>query len=55
MLNRNYKKKGLITALKSMFNNKSCGHDGFTKEFYEHFLKNLKSDSQRSKKFVLFA
>ena len=28
--------KDLITALKSMPNGKSPGHDGLTKEFYEH-------------------
>ena len=34
--------KDLITALKSMPNGKSPGHDGLTKEFYEHFWGNLK-------------
>ena len=29
--------KDLITALKSMTIGKSPGHDGLTKEFYEHF------------------
>ena len=35
-------KKDLITALKSILNGKSCGHDGLTKEFYEHFWNDLK-------------
>ena len=34
--------KDLITALKSMPNGKCPGHDGLTKEFYEHFWDNLK-------------
>ena len=29
--------KDLVTALKSMPIGKSLGHDGLTKEFYEHF------------------
>ena len=31
--------KDLITALKSMPNGKSPGHDGLTKEFYEFYEK----------------
>ena len=34
--------KDLITALKSMPYGKSPGHDGLTKEFYEHFWDDLK-------------
>ena len=34
--------KDLITALKSMTIGKSPGHDGLTKEFYEHFWDDLK-------------
>ena len=34
--------KYLITALKSMPYGKSPGHDGLTKEFYEHFWDDLK-------------
>ena len=34
--------KDLITALKSIPNGKSPGHDGSTKEFYEHFWDDLK-------------
>ena len=34
--------KDLITALKRMSNGKSPGHDGLTKQFYEHFWDNLK-------------
>ena len=34
--------KDLITALKSMPIGKSPGHDGLTKEFYEHFWDDLK-------------
>ena len=34
--------KDLITALKDMPNGKSPGHDGLTKEIYEHFRDNLK-------------
>ena len=34
--------KDLITALKSMSNGKFPGHDGLTKEFYEHFWDDLK-------------
>ena len=34
--------KNLITALKSMPYGKSPGHDGLTKEFYEHFWDDLK-------------
>ena len=42
-----------MTALKSMPIGKSLGHDGLTKEFYEHFLDNLKSfiiDSSKQSK-----
>ena len=38
----NYRKKALITALKSMANGKSPGPDGLTKEFYEHFWDDWK-------------
>ena len=34
--------KDLITALKSMPYSKSPGHDGLSKEFYEHFWDDLK-------------
>ena len=34
--------KKTLAALKSMPNGKSPGHDGITKEFYEHFWDNLK-------------
>ena len=34
--------KDLMTALKSMLNGKYPGHNGSTKEFYEHFWDNLK-------------
>ena len=34
--------KDLITALKSMPYGKSPGHDGLTKEFYEHFWDDIK-------------
>ena len=34
--------KDLITALESMPNGKSPGHDGLTKEFYEHFCDDLR-------------
>ena len=34
--------KDLITALKSMPISKCPGHDGLTKEFYEHFSDDLK-------------
>ena len=34
--------KDLITAVKSMPNGKSLGHDALTKEFYEHFWDDLK-------------
>ena len=34
--------KDLITALKSMPNGKCPGHDGLTKEFYEHFWDDIK-------------
>ena len=34
--------KDLITALKSMSNGKSPGHDGLTKQFNEHFWDDLK-------------
>ena len=34
--------KDLITALESMPNGESPGHDGLTKEFYEHFCDDLK-------------
>ena len=34
--------KDLVTAFKSMLNGKSSGHDGSTKEFYEHFWDDLK-------------
>ena len=34
--------KDLITALKSMPNGKSPGHDGLTKEFYEQLWDDLK-------------
>ena len=36
------KEKDLITALKSMPNSISSGHDGLIKEFYEHFWDDLK-------------
>ena len=34
--------KELITALKSIPNDKSPAHDGLTKKFYEHFWDDLK-------------
>ena len=37
-----FTEKDLITALKSMPNGKFLGHDGFTNEFYEHLLDDLK-------------
>ena len=36
------KEKDLITALKSVPNSISSGHDDLTKEFYEHFWDDLK-------------
>ena len=39
---RELTEKDLITALKSMPNSKSPGHDGSTKKFYEHLWDDLK-------------
>ena len=42
ILEREITEKDVIIALKSMPNGKSPGHDGLTKEFYEHFWVDLK-------------
>ena len=41
MLGR-FNRKSLYDSLKSMKNDKSSGNSGFTKEFYETFLNELK-------------
>ena len=40
MSKRNYRKTS-VTAPKSMSNDKSPGHNGLTKKFYEHFWEDI--------------